>query len=34
MTVRVAAAIQERLMVVVQGAEAVLEQDDAGGRVV
>jgi integrase len=34
MAVRVAAAIQERLMVVVQGAEAVLEQDDAGGRVV
>jgi hypothetical protein len=29
----VAAAIQEQLVVVVQIAEAVLEQDDAGGRV-
>jgi hypothetical protein len=33
MAVRVAAAIQERLVVVVQGAEAVLELDDSGGRV-
>jgi Phage integrase family/Phage integrase, N-terminal SAM-like domain len=31
--VRVAAAIQERLVVVVQIAEAVLELDDSGGRV-
>jgi integrase len=34
MAVRVAAAIQERLVVVVQGAEAVLQLDDySGGRV-
>ena len=33
MAVRVAAAIQERLVVVVQMAEAVLELDDSGGRV-
>jgi len=33
MAVRVAAAIQERLVVVVQIAEAVLELDDSGGRV-
>jgi excisionase family DNA binding protein len=33
MAVRVAAAIQERLVVVVQIAEVVLELDDAGGRV-
>jgi hypothetical protein len=33
MGVRVAAAIQERLGVVVQIAEAVLEQDGSGGRV-
>jgi hypothetical protein len=33
MAVRVAPAIQERLFVVVQIAEAVLELDDSGGRV-
>jgi hypothetical protein len=33
MAARVAAAIQERLVVVVQIAEAVLELDDSGGRV-
>jgi hypothetical protein len=33
MAVRVAAAIQERLDVVVQIAEAALELDDSGGRV-
>jgi hypothetical protein len=33
MAVRVAAAIQERLVVVVQIAEAVLELDDSGDRV-
>jgi hypothetical protein len=33
MAVRIATAIQNRLMVVVQIAEAVLELDDAGGRV-
>jgi hypothetical protein len=33
MAVRVASAIQERLVVVVQIAEAVLELDDSGGRV-
>jgi hypothetical protein len=33
MAVRVAAAIQERLVVVVQIAEAVLELDSSGGRV-
>jgi hypothetical protein len=33
MGVRVAAAIQERLVVAVQIAEAVLELDDPGGRV-
>jgi hypothetical protein len=33
MAVRVAAAIQDRLVVVVQGAEAVLELDDSGGHV-
>jgi hypothetical protein len=33
MAVRVAAAIQERLVVVIQIAEAVLELDDSGGRV-
>jgi integrase len=33
MTVRVAAAIQERLVVAGQIAEAVLELDDSGGRV-
>jgi integrase len=33
MAVRVAAAIQERLVVVAQIAEAVLELDDSGGRV-
>jgi hypothetical protein len=32
MAVRVAAAIQERLVVVVQIAEAVLKLDDSGGR--
>jgi hypothetical protein len=32
MAVRVAAAIQERLVVVVQTAEVVLELDDSGGR--
>ena len=32
MAVRVAAAIQERLMVVVQVAEATLELDSAGSR--
>jgi hypothetical protein len=33
MAVRVAAAIQERLVVVVQVAEAVLQLDSSGGRV-
>jgi integrase len=33
MAVRVAAAIQERLVVVVQVAEATVQLDDAGGRV-
>jgi integrase len=33
MAVRVAAAIQERLVVVVQVAEALLQEDDSGGRV-
>jgi hypothetical protein len=33
MAVRVAAAIQERLVVVVQVAEATLQLDDFGGRV-
>jgi hypothetical protein len=33
MAVRVAAAIQERLVVVVQVAQAVLQLDSAGGRV-
>jgi hypothetical protein len=33
MAVRVAAAIQERLVVVVQVAEAILKVEDAGGRV-
>jgi hypothetical protein len=33
MAVRVADAIQERLMVVVQVAEAILQVDDSGGRV-
>jgi integrase len=33
MAVRVAAAIQERLVVVVQVAEAILQRDDADGRV-
>jgi hypothetical protein len=33
MAVRVAAAIQERLAVVVQVAEAILQLDDSGGRV-
>jgi hypothetical protein len=33
MAVRVVAAIQERLVVVVHIAEAVLELDDSGGRV-
>jgi hypothetical protein len=33
MAVRVVAAIQERLVIVVQVAEAVLELDDSGGRV-
>jgi hypothetical protein len=33
MAVRVAAAIQERLVIVVQIAEAVLELDSSGGRV-
>jgi hypothetical protein len=33
MAVRVAAAIQERLVVVVQIAEALLQEDDSGGRV-
>jgi hypothetical protein len=30
---RVAAAVQERLVIVVQVAEAVLQLDDSGGRV-
>jgi integrase len=34
MAVRVAAAIQERLVVVVQVAEAIIQLDDAGGRVI
>jgi hypothetical protein len=33
MAVRVAAAIQERLVVVVHAAEAIVELDDSGGRV-
>jgi hypothetical protein len=33
MAVRVSAAIQERLVVVIQIAEAVLELDGSGGRV-
>jgi hypothetical protein len=33
MAVRVAAAIQERLVVVVRVAEAILQVDDSGGRV-
>jgi hypothetical protein len=33
MAVRVAAAVQERLVVVVQVAEAILQRDGAGGRV-
>jgi hypothetical protein len=33
MAVRVAAAVQERLVVVVQIAEAILELDESGGRV-
>ena len=33
MAVRVATAIQERLVIVVQVAEAVLELDSSGGRV-
>jgi hypothetical protein len=33
MAVRVAAAIQERLVVVVQVAEAILQRDGADGRV-
>jgi hypothetical protein len=33
MAVRVAAAIQERLVVVVQVAEAILQVNDSGGRV-
>jgi hypothetical protein len=33
MAVRVAAAVQERLVIVVQIAEAVLELDHSGGRV-
>ena len=33
MAVRVAAAIQERLVVVVQFAEAIVEPDGSGGRV-
>ena len=33
MAVRVAAAIQERLVVVVEIAEVVLELDNSGGRV-
>jgi hypothetical protein len=33
MAVRVADAIQERLVVVVQVAEATLQADDSGGRV-
>jgi hypothetical protein len=33
MAVRVAAAVQDRLVVLVQTAEAVLELDDSGGRV-
>ena len=34
MAVRVAAAIQERLVIVVQVAEVILQLDDAGGRVI
>jgi hypothetical protein len=33
MAVRVAAAIQERLVVVVQVAEAILQMEGSGGRV-
>jgi hypothetical protein len=33
MAVRVAAAIQERLVIVVQVAEAILQLDGSGGRV-
>jgi hypothetical protein len=33
MAVRVAAAIQERLLVVIEVAEATLQVDDSGGRV-
>jgi hypothetical protein len=33
MAVRVAAAIQERLVIVLQVAEAILQLDSSGGRV-